>query len=136
MVALDDSRWYNKAFSFLPGTHRETKLGPGLSNLSLPSERGASFGSVFDRYPQWRNIEFVVAEGRAGSCVFYNAAIAHGSAPNFTPRIRRKLAGIYIRDGEVWNGTKVFDDGQDTYKGLRPGERFTDAQAPVIWERS
>ncbi len=136
-VPLDEFRWYNKALVFLPGAHKLMPLG--VRTLS-PSLRNAAFGSLLEEYPQLKNIEPVITEGRAGMAVFYNLLGVHGSAPNMTPRVRRMASGLFCKDGEVANGLPGLGAAQgksaEGIAVLKAGEPLTDAQAPLIWKRS
>lgn len=87
MVTLDDADRDNGCFRLVPGSHARGFL-PGLSD-------GTRLGPLFtdpahfDAQRQW------LAEVPAGSLVFFDSHIVHGSEPNTSDRARRALVLTY-----------------------------------------
>ena len=98
-IPLDDVTVQNGCLYFLPGTHRTSRFeAQGALNE-------ANIGGVLAAYPEWRGIEPVAAEARAGEGVFFSAMVAHAAGPNMTIHPRRAVALVYIPQGAVYNGT-------------------------------
>jgi ectoine hydroxylase-related dioxygenase (phytanoyl-CoA dioxygenase family) len=87
MITLDDSDRDNGCFRLVPGSHKRgflpgqvdgTRLGPLFTD-----------SAHFDAERQW------LAEVPAGSLVFFDAHIVHGSEPNRSDRPRRAIVATY-----------------------------------------
>ena len=63
---------------YLPGTHK-------MTSYDKKGHFGPNMGALFDEYPEFREIEPVAAEMKAGSAGFHNGLIAHAAGPNMTP---------------------------------------------------
>ena len=97
-VALDDATLHNGCLYFLPGTHKQATYDS--------SEIGENMSSLFEVYPQWRQLEAVAAPMKAGDCSFHNGLLAHGAGANMTPGRRRAMTCAYMPDGATFNGNK------------------------------
>ena len=127
-VALDDVTKDNGCLYFVPGTHRTATY----DNVSITS----NVGSLFDSYPQWRELEAVGVELKAGGCTWHNGLLAHGAGANMTPRHRRSMTCAYMPDGSVFNGQKNILR-QEQVDALEVGDLLEDdAQSPLIYHRS
>jgi ectoine hydroxylase len=103
MITLDDADRENGCFRLIPGSHRRgflpgradgTRLGPLFTD---PAE--------FDVERQW------LAELPAGSLVFFDSHIVHGSEPNRSDRARRAMVVTYQPPGHAMfkvEGTREF----------------------------
>ena len=91
MITLDDADRENGCFRLIPGSHRRGFL-PGISD-------GTRLGPLFtdpahfDAEQQW------LAEVSAGSLVFFDSHIVHGSEPNRSGRDRRAMVVTYQPPG-------------------------------------
>lgn len=93
MITLDDADRENGCFRLIPGSHRKGFL-PGRSD-------GTRLGPLFtdpahfDAEQQW------LAEVPAGSLVFFDSHIVHGSEPNRSDRARRAMVVTYQPPGHA-----------------------------------
>ena len=103
MLTLDAADRGNGCFRLVPGSHKRGFL-PGLSD-------GTRLGPLFtdpthfDASRQW------LAEVPAGSLVFFDSHIVHGSEPNTSDRARRAMVLTYQPDGFAMfkaEGTRAF----------------------------
>lgn len=98
-IALDEATAENGCMYYLPGTH-----------LTADPERnvpiGPDTGKLFKAYPEWKEIQPIVAEMKPGDCGFHNGLTAHGAGANMTPGYRRAMTCAYMPDGSVFNGNK------------------------------
>lgn len=103
MITLDDADRDNGCFRLVPGSHARGFL-PGLSD-------GTRLGPLFtdpahfDVERQW------LAEVPAGSLVFFDSHIVHGSEPNRSDRARRAMVVTYQPPGHAMfkvEGTREF----------------------------
>ena len=127
-VALDDVTKDNGCLYFLPGVHKTATY----DNVGI----GSNISDLFNAYPQWREIEAVGVEMKAGGCTWHNGLLAHGAGANMTPYHRRAMTCAYMPDGSVFNG-------QQNILSPEQVERYTvgealddDAQSPLIYHRS
>lgn len=106
MITLDDADRGNGCFRLIPGSHRRGFL-PGLAD-------GTRLGPLFtdpahfDAEQQW------LAEVPAGSLVFFDSHIVHGSEPNRSARARRAMVVTYQPPGQAMfkvEGTREFTLG-------------------------
>jgi phytanoyl-CoA hydroxylase len=127
-VALDDATVANGCLWYLPGTHREASFE--AVNI------GEQLADVFKTYPQWRKIEALPADCKAGSAVLHNGLIAHGAGANMTPRPRRAMTCAYMPDGSTFNGQKnILPD--DYFNSLKIGDKLNNNQNNrLIWKAS
>ncbi len=125
-IALDDATTQNGCMYYLPGTHKRT-------NFEKKGHFGPNMGALFDEYPDFREIEPVAAEMKAGSAGFHNGLTAHAAGPNMTPYPRRAMTCIYMPDGSTFNGIQnVLSDEQ--IANLNVGDVLNDeSQTPLVW---
>jgi len=97
-VALDDTTMQNGALYFLPGAYKQATF----DNVPI----GQNVGALFDVYEDWRQIEPVCVEMKAGDASFHNGLTPHAAGPNMTPGSRRAFAIIFMPDGETFNGQR------------------------------
>jgi len=97
-VALDDATLGNGALWYLPGTHQTARF----ENVNI----GENLASLFDAYPEWREVTPVACPCPAGTAVFHNGLVAHGAGANMTNKPRRAMTCAYMPDGSVFNGEK------------------------------
>jgi len=126
-VALDRATLANGCLWYLPGTH----LMASFHNTEI----GQNMASLFNMYPEWREIEAVPVPVPAGSAVFHNGLIAHAAGANMTPRPRRAMTCAYMPDGCTFNGQRNVLR-EDYFNTLQIGDVLDDPrQAPLIWKR-
>lgn len=124
-IALDDTTMQNGALYFLPGTHRTARY----DNVLI----GHNVGALFDVYPEWRQIEPVCLELKAGDASFHNGLTAHAAGPNMTPSSRRGFDIIYMPEGSTFNGQRNVLP-KELFDALRPGDRLAnDDFNPVVF---
>ena len=125
-IALDDATLQNGCLYYLPGSHK-------LTNYEKKGHFGPNMGALFDEYPDFREIEPIAAEMRAGSAGFHNGLTAHAAGPNMTPYPRRAMTCIYMPDGATFNGIQnVLSDEQ--VAALNIGDVLDDeSQTPLVW---
>ena len=87
MITLDDANRDNGCFRLVPGSHRKGFL-PGSSD-------GTRLGPLFTDPAQFDAEKQWLAEVPAGSLVFFDAHIVHGSEPNCSDRARRAIVATY-----------------------------------------
>ena len=114
-IALDDTTMQNGALYFLPGTHRTARY----DNVLI----GHNTGALFDIYPEWRRIDPVCVELKAGDATFHNGLTAHAAGPNMTPGSRRGMAIIYMPESAAFNGQRNVLP-KELFESLRPGDRL------------
>jgi phytanoyl-CoA hydroxylase len=126
-VALDDATLSNGCLWYLPGTHQEA----GFTAVGI----GENLGDIFKAYPQWKKVEALPADCKAGSAVLHNGLIAHGAGANMTARPRRAMTCAYMPDGSTFNGQQnVLPDNY--YKTLKVGDQLNDDHVNrLIWSR-
>jgi phytanoyl-CoA hydroxylase len=124
-IALDDATIVNGCLWYLPGTHRSARFEA--------TEIGASFGELFDDYPEWLQIEPLPMPCAAGSAVFHNGLVAHAAGVNVTPRPRRAMTCAFMPAGSTFNGTQnVLPDNY--VARLEIGDVLDDdAINPLVW---
>jgi len=103
MIALDDADRGNGCFRLIPGSHRRGFL-PGLSD-------GTRLGPLFTDPAHFEAGKAWLAEVPAGSLVFFDSHIVHGSEPNRSNRARRAMVVTYQPPGHAMfkvAGTREF----------------------------
>lgn len=125
-IALDAATIQNGCMYFLPGTHKTAEF-----------ERNAGFGpqvgALFDVYPEWREIEAVPIELKAGSASIHNGLLAHSAGPNMTPHSRRAMACIYMPDGSTFNGVQNILSKEQAAR-WKIGDVLDDEEiVPLVW---
>jgi len=128
-IALDDMTPHNGCLYFIPGTHKTASWD---ENATIEQNH---FDDLFTIYPEWRGMDAVCAEMRAGSCSFHNGLVAHGAHANMTPRPRRAMACAYMPDGSTFNGQQnVLPD--DYFESLSMGDPLdNDDWNPIVYRR-
>jgi phytanoyl-CoA hydroxylase len=126
-VALDDATLSNGCLYYLPGTHKSADFEtPGI---------GQNLADLFQRYPEWREIEPVAVPCPAGTAVFHNGLCAHGAGANMTNKPRRAMTCAYMPDGSVFNGKQnILPEAY--FQSLKPGDVLNDdALNPLVWPK-
>jgi phytanoyl-CoA hydroxylase len=95
-VALDDATLENGCLYYVPGSHKAMKF----DNIAI----GKNIGSLFDVYPEWRDVPSVPCPVPAGGALFHNGLTFHGAGANMTPGRRRAMTCAYMPDGATFNG--------------------------------
>ena len=126
-VALDDATLQNGCMYFLPGTHTSSRFD-AAGNLNE-----AKIDGLLEEYPEWREIEPVAVEVRAGDGVFINGMIAHAAGPNMTIHPRRALSMLFMPEGAVYNGRPAALPAEVAER-LRVGDAIADDEhLPLIY---
>jgi len=124
-ISLQDLSARNAAICVLPGFPKIARLGA--------SPKPPGIDGLFEHYPEWRDVETVSIDGRAGFCCFYNALMPHATAANLTPQPRYSVLGFYFGSGETYNGNADMIS-PDYAARLSPGDVLDDeSQVPVVW---
>ena len=124
---MDDVTLQNGCLYFLPGSHKITRF----DNAPI----GANMASLFDVYPEFKTIEAVPAQLKAGSAGFHNGLTAHAAGPNMTPQWRRAMTCGYMPDGSTFNGQQNILSAEQVSK-LKIGDLLTDeSQNPLVWSK-
>jgi len=123
-IALDDVTVQNGCMYYLPGSHKLARFDNSQLNENM--------SGLFDIYPEFRKIEPVAAEMKAGDAGFHNGLIAHAAGPNMTPRPRRAMTCGFMPDGAVFNGqANILSD--EYVAGLEIGQPLQDdEQNPLV----
>jgi len=87
LVALDDATAANGCLRIVRGSHRQGCL-PGISD-------GSQLGGFFTDPARFDLSQERLAEVSAGSLVFFNPHVVHGSQPNHSDQPRRALIMTY-----------------------------------------
>ncbi len=126
-IALDDATLQNGCLYYLPGSHKISRY----DNVEI----GQDIGDLFKVYPEFRTIEPVVADMKAGMAGVHNGLTAHGAGPNMTPYPRRAMTCAYMPDNEKFNGQQNILS--DEYVGkLKVGDVLNDEeQNPLVWSK-
>ena len=126
-IALDDVTLQNGCVHYLPGSHKIARY----ENVDIGQEMAA----LFDYYPDFKKIEAVHLEMKAGMAAVHNGLTAHAAGANMTPYWRRALTCAYMPDGATFNGIQnILSDRQ--VSELRIGGILNDVQQnPLIWAK-
>ncbi|MCH5716369.1 phytanoyl-CoA dioxygenase family protein [Niabella hibiscisoli] len=126
-VALDDATLENGCLYFIPGAFKKTTF----ENKGI----GKNMDSIFDVYPEFRVVNSVAANMKAGSCSFHNGLTIHGAGANMTSGYRRAMTCAYMPDGNVFNGQANILP-EDYLKTLQVGDVLdNDLQNPLIYRK-
>lgn len=126
-IALDDATLENGCLFFIPRSHQET----GFENPGI----GKNLDSIFDYYPNMRQMPSVAAPMKAGSCSFHNGLTIHGANANMTSGARRAMTCAYMPDGNVFNGIQNILTAEQVSK-LKVGDLLNDErQTPLIYSK-
>jgi ectoine hydroxylase-related dioxygenase (phytanoyl-CoA dioxygenase family) len=91
---------------------------------------------LFKVYPQFKTIEPVVAEMKAGMAGCHNGICAHGAGPNMTPYPRRAMTCAYMPDGAIFNGQQNVLS-KEYFEKLKVGDLLNDeTQNPLVWNKN
>lgn len=127
-VALDDVTPQNGALAFLPGSQRTARF----RNVGI----GRELGALFEKYPEWNEIEPVMVPMRAGDASFHSGLTAHGAAANLTPRPRRAMTLQMMPEGSTYNGRPNILP-PDYVATLTEGDVLDrDDVNPLLWSRA
>ncbi len=132
-MQLDDNTVQNKAMIFLPGTHRTAPFELRFHGLPSEDANGRTFESIFERSPEWLDVDPVAAVGPAGSALFWNPITAHGSGSNMTRTTRRYVGVTWLPGDLTWNGTVAGAVSAEVAAGLQPGAPLDLPSMPVLW---
>ena len=126
-VALDDATLENGCLYFIPGSFKETSF----ENKGI----GKNMDSIFEVYPQFKNINSVAAKMKAGSCSFHCGLTIHGAGANMTSGCRRAMTCAYMPDGNKFNGqANILPD--EYLKTLSIGDVLNNGvQNPLIYHK-
>lgn len=111
MITLDDADRDNGCFRLIPGSHRRGFL-PGLAD-------GTRLGPLFTDPVHFDVAQQWLAEVPAGSLVFFDSHIVHGSEPNRSGRARRAMVVTYQPPGHAMfkvAGTREFTPSREAAK--------------------
>ena len=124
-IALDDTTVQNGCMYYLPGSH---KLG-SYENLAIREDTGG----YFEVFPQFKGVQPIVGEMKAGDAGIHNGLTAHGAGPNMTPGWRRAMTCAYMPDGATFNGIpNILSEEQ--LANLEVGDVLDDeSQNPLVW---
>ncbi len=133
-MQLDDNTVQNKAMLFLPGTHKTAPRERRFAS-SPASDPTRTFESLFERSPEWLDIDPVAAEGPAGSALFWNIITVHGSGSNMTRKTRRYVGAHWIPADAAWNGALggIGNVTEEMTRGKSPGDVLDVPELPVVW---
>ena len=127
-IALNDVNIQNGCMYFLPGSHK-------MADFDRKGSFSPDMDTLFDEYPEFRAIEPVAIELKAGSASFHNGLMAHAAGPNMTPRPRRAMTCAYMPDGATFNGIQNILS-QEKFESMQIGDvHDDDEQTPLVWKR-
>jgi ectoine hydroxylase-related dioxygenase (phytanoyl-CoA dioxygenase family) len=96
-IALDDATVKNGCLYFLPKSHK-------LAKYDNDVRIGRRIDALFEVYPEFRSINPVAAEVKAGDASFHNGLIAHAAGANMTNANRAAMTCAFMPDGSTYNG--------------------------------
>ena len=127
-IALNDATMQNGCMYFLPGSHQQ-------ADYERKGDFSADIGALFDQYPEFREIEPVPAEMKAGSAGFHNGLTAHAAGPNMTPYARRAMTCAYMPDGATFNGIQNILS-KERFESMEIGDLHDDdEETPLVWSK-
>lgn len=112
---LDDATEENGCLWMIPGSHTRGRL-------TCYSDRGR-LSRLYTDLRGWRGAEPVPIEAPAGSAIYFDGWVVHGSRPNRSPRSRRAIVLTYQPAGlPRWNREQVHEIGPSATPsaGARP----------------
>ena len=128
-IALNDATIQNGCMYYMPRSHR-------AGDFERKGGINPNVGAIFDEYPEFRDIEPVAVEMRAGSVGFHNSLMAHAAGPNMTPYPRRAMTCAYMPDGATFNGIQNILSNE-RFESLVIGDVLDDdEQTPLVWSAS
>ncbi len=126
-IALSDATLQNGCLCYIPGSQKLKRFDN--------AEIGKDLGSLFDVYPEWREIEPVPCPVRAGGVVVHNGLTAHGAGANMTPNRRFAMTIAYMPDGSTFNGQQDVLT-REQVEALSVGDPLDDdRQNPLVFPR-
>ena len=124
-IALDDATVQNGCLYYIPGSHKAARY----DNVEI----GQNIGDLFKHYPEFENIEPVIADMKAGMAGVHNGLTAHGAGANMTPYPRRAMTCAYMPEGAIFNGQQNILSKEQVSR-LKIGDLLNDeAQNPLVW---
>ncbi|BBM81668.1 phytanoyl-CoA dioxygenase family protein [Candidatus Uabimicrobium amorphum] len=129
-IALEDATLRNGCMHYLPGSHK-------LRGFELPKidrNLGSHVGTFFQLFPQYKDMESVAVELKAGSCVVHNSLIVHGAGANMTSHTRKAVNITFIPSNVTYNGKKTYYFPQEYWDSLQQGQMFDDKYHPVVYQ--
>jgi len=112
---------------YLPGSHKIATY----DNVDI----GENISDLFKTYPQFKSIEPVVADMKAGMAGVHNGLTAHGAGPNMTPYPRRAMTCAYMPVGATFNGQQNILSSEYVAR-LKVGDLMNDDQQnPLVWSK-
>lgn len=127
-IALSDATLQNGCLCYIPGSHNEKRFDN--------AEIGKEIGSLFEVYPQWRDVEPVPCPVSAGGIVVHNGLTAHGAGANMTPHRRFAMTVAYMPDGSTFNGKQDILTKEQVAR-LSVGDPLQDErQNPLVFSRA
>ena len=128
-IALNDVNIQNGCMYFLPGSHK-------IADFDRKGSFSPDMDTLFDEYSEFREIEPVAIEMKAGSASFHNGLMAHAAGPNMTPRPRRAMTCAYMPDGATFNGIQNILS-QEKFESMQIGDLHDDdEQTPLVWKQT
>ncbi len=96
-IALDDATIQNGCLFYLPKSHK-------LAKYENDVRIGEKMDDLFELYPEFRHIDPVAAEMKAGDAGFHNGLMAHAAGANMTNNTRAAMTCAFMPDGSTYNG--------------------------------
>lgn len=127
-IALEDATLENGCMWFVPGSHKIARF----ENVGIDE----NMASLFDVYPDMKNVDPVPVPMKAGDCSFHNGLTAHGAGANMTRGRRIAMTCGYMPAGSTFNGQANILP-PDYLASLSVGDVLdNEAQNPLIFSRT
>jgi len=127
-IALEDATLENGCMWFVPGSHKIARF----ENVGIDE----NMASLFDVYPDMKNVDPVSVPMKAGDCSFHNGLTAHGAGANMTRGRRIAMTCGYMPAGSTFNGQANILP-PDYLASLSVGDVLdNEAQNPLIFSRT
>ena len=95
----------------------------------------AELSTLFEHYPQLREVEPIAAEMKRGGAGIHNSMIAHAAGPNMTPGWWRAMTCAYMPDGATFNGIQNILS-KERFESMEIGDLHDDdEQTPLVWSQ-
>lgn len=95
-IALEEATPYNGCMCFLPGSQKLANF----ENVAISEQ----MTSLFEVYPEMKEIEPKAFPMKPGDCSFHNGLTAHGAGANMTRGRRIAMTCAYMPEGSTFNG--------------------------------
>jgi ectoine hydroxylase-related dioxygenase (phytanoyl-CoA dioxygenase family) len=95
-IALEDATYENGCMWFVPGSHKISTY----DNVGIDE----NLASLFDVYPEMKEVDPIGVPMKAGDCSFHNGLTAHGAGANMTRQRRIAMTCGYMPVGSTFNG--------------------------------